>query len=367
MSKDKNTTKTEHKESKMDSKIRAAQELVKSLNEKFGKGAVFVGNDSIGPIDVVSTGSLQLNACIGVGGYPRGRIVEVYGHESTGKTTLTLHAIAEAQRAGLSCAFIDAEHALDLGYARKLGVNTDTLIITQPDNGEQALEIYLAMAGSKAVDVVVVDSVAALVPKAELEGEMGDAHVGRQARLLSQFCRKAAPVTAENNVLCFMINQIRMKIGVMYGNPETTTGGNALKFYSSVRLNVRKGEKIKQGENIIGHFMRVKVEKNKVAPPFRECEIPVIFGRGIDRVNEVYAIAVSLGVIQVSGGSHTYNGEKIARSKDDAKSQLATNQKLFEGLEKAAIEALTANSILDIAPHKAAEVEVAPAEVEGEK
>jgi recombination protein RecA len=304
------------------------------IEKQFGKGAIMrlgAGGDGARPeVGVVSTGSLGLDIALGTGGLPRGRIVEVYGPESSGKTTLALHVIAEAQRAGGVCAFVDAEHALDVGYARKLGVRTEDLLLSQPDHGEQALEITDMLVRSEAVDVIVVDSVAALVPKAELEGEMGDAHVGLQARLMSQALRKLTGATARGRCMVVFINQLRMKIGVMFGNPETTTGGNALKFYASVRLDVRRIGALKDGEQVVGNRTRVKVVKNKLAAPFRETEFDVAYGQGISRAGEIIDLGVEAGVLEKSGAWIAYGGERLGNGRDAARQHLLERQDLLK-------------------------------------
>ena len=291
------------------------------IDKQFGKGTVMLmGDSSVSrDIDVVSTGSLGLDIALGIGGLPRGRVVEIYGPESSGKTTLTLQVIAEAQKLGGVCAFVDAEHALDPGYAAKLGVKVDDLLVSQPDTGEQALEITDMLVRSNAIDVVVIDSVAALVPKAEIEGEMGDSHVGLQARLMSQALRKLTSNIKRSNTLVIFINQIRMKIGVMFGSPETTTGGNALKFYASVRLDIRRIGAVKKGEEIVGNETRVKVVKNKMAPPFKQVEFEILYGEGISRAGEVIELGVANGFIDKSGAWYSYNGEKIGQGKENVR------------------------------------------------
>jgi len=305
------------------------------IEKQFGKGSVMRLGDASASYDVeaVSTGSLGLDIALGVGGLPRGRVIEIYGPESSGKTTLTLQVIAEAQRAGGTAAFVDAEHALDPVYAGKLGVNVQELLVSQPDTGEQALEITDMLVRSSAVDIIVVDSVAALTPKAEIEGEMGDAHVGLQARLMSQALRKLTGNIKRSNTIVIFINQIRMKIGVMFGNPETTTGGNALKFYSSVRLDIRRIGALKNGEEVIGNQTRVKVVKNKVAPPFREAEFEIMYGAGISRTGEIIDIGVAQGFIEKSGSWYSYSGERIGQGKENARTFLNTHPEIARDIE----------------------------------
>jgi len=302
------------------------------IEKQFGKGAIMRlgAAEARAEVSVISTGSLGVDLALGTGGLPRGRIVEVYGPESSGKTTLALHVVAEAQRAGGTCAFIDAEHALDVGYARKLGVKTEDLLLSQPDNGEQALEITDMLVRSEAVDVIVIDSVAALVPRAELEGEMGDAHVGLQARLMSQALRKLTGACARGKCLVVFINQLRMKIGVMFGNPETTTGGNALKFYASVRLDVRRVGALKEGEQVVGNRTRVKVVKNKMAAPFRETEFDVTYGQGISRAGEIIDLGVEAGVLEKSGAWIAYGSERLGNGREAAKQHLAAHPDLLD-------------------------------------
>jgi recombination protein RecA len=306
------------------------------IERQFGKGAVMRMGDSsaVRDVEAISTGSLALDIALGIGGLPKGRVVEIYGPESSGKTTLTLQVIAECQKQGGTAAFVDAEHALDPGYAEKLGVNVDDLLVSQPDTGEQALEIADMLVRSGAVDVVVVDSVAALTPKAEIEGEMGDTHVGLQARLMSQALRKLTANIKRSNTLVIFINQIRMKIGVMFGSPETTTGGNALKFYASVRLDIRRTGAIKKGDEVIGNETRVKVVKNKVAPPFKQAEFEILYGEGISREGEVIDMGVKDGLIDKSGAWYSYNGERIGQGKDNARQFLKEHPEMAEEIER---------------------------------
>ncbi len=313
---------------------------VSSIEKQFGKGAIMrLGEDQKAPeVQVVPTGSLALDIALGAGGLPRGRVVEIYGPESSGKTTLTLHVIAEAQKRGGICAFVDAEHALDVVYARKLGVKTDDLLVSQPDNGEQALEIADMLVRSGAIDVVVVDSVAALVPKAEIEGEMGDSHVGLQARLMSQALRKLTGTISKSNTLVVFINQIRMKIGVMFGSPETTTGGNALKFYASVRLDIRRIGAIKQAEKAIGNRTKVKVVKNKLAPPFREVEFDIMYGEGISKEGDILDLASEANVVEKSGAWFAWKGERIGQGRENAKEFLKNNPVIMADIERAVLE-----------------------------
>ncbi|WP_018416271.1 recombinase RecA [Teredinibacter turnerae] len=315
-------------------KEKALQAALQQIDRQFGKGTVMrMGDKELEAIPAVSTGSLGLDVALGIGGLPKGRIVEIYGPESSGKTTLTLQVIAEAQRKGGTCAFVDAEHALDPIYAAKLGVNVDDLIVSQPDTGEQALEVADMLVRSGAIDVLVVDSVAALTPKAEIEGEMGDHHVGLQARLMSQALRKITGNIKNANCLAIFINQIRMKIGVMFGNPETTTGGNALKFYSSVRLDIRRIGSVKDGDEVIGSETRVKVVKNKVAPPFKQTEFQILYGIGINRLGEVIDYGVKLGLIDKAGAWYSYNGDKIGQGKNNAIQYLREHPEAAQTLE----------------------------------
>jgi len=315
-------------------KLKALQAAMSKIEKDFGKGSIMkLGDEHIENVDVIPTGSIGLNAALGVGGYPKGRIIEIFGPESSGKTTLAIHAIAEAQKAGGIAAFIDAEHAFDRFYAQKLGVDVDNLWISQPDNGEQALEIADQLIRSSAIDIIVIDSVAALTPKKEIEGDMGDSAVGLHARLMSQALRKLTSTIAKTNTTCIFINQLREKIGVMFGNPETTTGGNALKFYASVRLDIRKGAAIKDGEEILGNLTKVKVVKNKVAPPFRRAEFEIMFGEGISRIGEILDLGVEYGIITKSGSWFSYDGAKLAQGRDAVKALLKDNPELCEELE----------------------------------
>ena len=319
--------------SKESQKDKALGGVLGDIEKQFGKGAIMrlgAGDTPRPEIGVISTGSLGLDIALGTGGLPRGRMVEVYGPESSGKTTLALHVLAEAQRAGGVCAFIDAEHALDLGYARKLGVRTEDLLLSQPDCGEQALEITDMLVHSEAVDVIVIDSVAALVPRAELEGEMGDSHVGLHARLMSQALRKLTGATARGRTIVLFINQLRMKIGVMFGSPETTTGGNALKFYASVRLDVRRIGALKDGEQIVGNRTRVKVVKNKLAAPFRETEFDVAYGQGISRTGEAIDLGVEAGILEKSGAWIAYGGERLGNGREAARQHLLEHQGMLQ-------------------------------------
>lgn len=322
-------------------KLKALQAAMEKIEKSFGKGSIMkMGDDSVEQVEVIPTGSIALNVALGVGGYPRGRIIEIYGPESSGKTTLAIHAIAEAQKAGGIAAFIDAEHAFDRFYASKLGVNIDDLYISQPDNGEQALEIAEQLIRSSAIDIIVIDSVAALTPKAEIEGDMGDNKVGLQARLMSQALRKLTGTVSKTRTTCIFINQLREKIGVMFGSPETTTGGNALKFYASVRIDIRGSQPIKDGEEILGKLTKVKVVKNKVAPPFRRAEFDIMFGEGISHSGEIIDLGADLGVIKKSGSWYSYNDTKLGQGRDAAKQCIADNPELAEELEGLIFEAL---------------------------
>ena len=319
-----------------DNKAKALKAALGQIEKQFGKNTIMhLGDDSVAmDVDVVSTGSLGLDIALGIGGLPKGRIIEIYGPESSGKTTMTLQTIAQCQKQGGTCAFIDAEHALDPVYARKLGINTDDLLISQPDNGEQALEITDMLVRSGAIDMIVIDSVAALTPRAEIEGEMGDSHMGLQARLMSQALRKITGNAKRSNCMVVFINQIRMKIGVMFGNPETTTGGNALKFYASVRMDIRRTGQIKSGEDIIGNRTKVKIVKNKIAPPFRAAEFDIMYNEGISRTGDVLDLAVQHGVVGKSGAWFDYKDGKIGQGREAAKQYLADNKPVLEEIEK---------------------------------
>ena len=322
-------------------KMKALQAAMSKIEKEYGKGSIMrMGDEQIENVDVIPTGSLNLDLALGVGGYPRGRIIEIYGPESSGKTTLAIHAIAEAQKAGGIAAFIDAEHAFDRFYAQKLGVDIDNLWISQPDNGEQALEIADQLIRSSAIDILVVDSVAALTPKKEIEGDMGDSAVGLHARLMSQALRKLTATIAKTNTTCIFINQLREKIGVMFGNPETTTGGNALKFYASVRLDIRRVSPIKEGDQVIGNQVRVKVVKNKVAPPFRKAEFEITFGEGISKVGEILDLGVQYNIIQKSGSWFSYDGQKLGQGRDAVKHLMKDNPELCEELEAKVVETI---------------------------
>jgi recombination protein RecA len=326
-------------------KMKAVAGAIAAIEKQFGKGAIMpLDGGEITEVDVIPTGSVGLDVALGVGGLPRGRVIEIYGPESSGKTTLTLQAIAQAQRAGGVCAFIDAEHALDVGYARKLGVRIEDLLVSQPDHGEQALEIADKLVATGAIDLIVIDSVAALVPKAEIEGEMGDAHMGLQARLMSQALRKLTAATAKNNTAVIFINQLRQKIGVVYGNPETTTGGNALKFYASVRLDIRKIGTVKNGEQIVGNHARVKVVKNKVAPPFREAEFDILYGVGVNAPGEIVDLASAAGLFEKSGAFYSFRGERIAQGRDKACAYVAEHPEIATEVRRLLLEARKAEN-----------------------
>ncbi|HRG03949.1 MAG: recombinase RecA [Paludibacteraceae bacterium] len=332
----------EENTSPVSEKLRALQLAMDKIDKDYGKGAIMrMGDSEVIKVAVIPTGSIGLNAALGVGGYPRGRVIEIYGPEASGKTTLAIHAIAEAQKTGGIAAFIDAEHAFDRYYAEKLGVNTDELLISQPDDGEQALEIADQLIRSAAVDIVVIDSVAALTPRKEIEGDMGDSNVGLQARLMSQALRKLTANISKTNTTCIFINQLREKIGVMFGNPETTTGGNALKFYSSVRLDIRRVSQLKDGDDAIGNQVRVKVVKNKVAPPFRKAEFDIMFGEGISRAGEIVDLGVEYGIVKKSGSWFSYGDTKLAQGRDATKNVMKENPDLAAELEAKIMEAIT--------------------------
>jgi len=327
-------------------KMKALQMAMEKIDKSFGKGSIMrMGDEKVDEVEVIPSGSIGLNAALGVGGYPKGRIIEIYGPESSGKTTLAIHAIAEAQKQGGIAAFIDAEHAFDRFYAEKLGVDTDNLLISQPDNGEQALEIADNLIRSAAIDIIVIDSVAALTPKAEIEGDMGDNKVGLQARLMSQALRKLTAAVNQTKTVCIFINQLREKIGIMFGNPETTTGGNALKFYASVRLDIRRVSGIKNGDEILGNQVRVKVVKNKVAPPFRKAEFDIMFGEGISRAGEIVDLGVDHGVIKKSGSFYSYKGSKLAQGRDATKQLMLDNPELSDELEAAIMAKIQGNPL----------------------
>jgi len=318
----------------MNEKRKALDAAIAKIEKDFGKGSIMtLGENAKMSIETISTGSIGLDIAIGIGGLPRGRIIEIYGPESSGKTTVALHAVAEAQKKGGIAAFVDAEHALDPVYAKALGVDIDNLIVSQPDTGEQALEITESLVRSGAIDIIVVDSVAALVPRAEIEGEMGDSHIGLQARLMSQALRKLAGSISKSNAITIFINQLREKVGVMFGSPETTTGGRALKFYSSVRLDVRKIDLIKQGDNILGSRTRVKIAKNKVAPPFKQCEFDIMYGQGISKVGELVDIGANVNVINKSGAWYSYNENKLGQGRENVKAFLLENPELMNEIE----------------------------------
>ena len=316
-------------------KDKTLDQVLADIEKQFGKGAIMkLGEKGVKNIDVVSSGSIALDQALGVGGYPKGRIIEVFGPESSGKTTIALHAIAEVQKLGGRAAFIDAEHALDPVYAKKLGVDTDELLLSQPDTGEQALEIVEALVRSEAMSIIVIDSVAALVPQAEIEGEMGDSHVGLQARLMSQALRKLSGIINKTNTICIFINQLREKLGIMFGNPETTPGGRALKFYSTIRLDVRRSEQIKVNGDVLGNKTVIKVVKNKVAPPFKTAEVEIMYGEGISKAGEVIDMAASMGIIDKSGAWFSYKGEKIGQGKENVKLVFKNNPQLYAEIEE---------------------------------
>ncbi len=347
--------------SSMKEKMKAVAGAIAAIEKQFGKGAIMpLDGGEIAEVAIIPTGSVGVDLALGVGGLPRGRVIEIYGPESSGKTTLTLQAIAQAQRAGGVCAFIDAEHALDVGYARKLGVRIEDLLVSQPDHGEQALEIADKLVATGAIDLIVIDSVAALVPKAEIEGEMGDAHMGLQARLMSQALRKLTAATAKNNTAVVFINQLRQKIGVVYGNPETTTGGNALKFYASVRLDIRKIGTVKNGEQVIGNRARVKVVKNKVAPPFREAEFDILYGAGVNVPGEIVDLGSGAGVFEKSGAFYSFRGERIAQGRDKACAYVAEHPEVAAEVRALLLQARKAeNAALGAPPSGTAPAQAA--------
>ena len=332
-----------------ENKEKALEQALEQIQKQYGKGAIMkLGEEGLtGSVDVISTGSISLDLATGVGGYPRGRIIEIYGPESSGKTTLTLHAIAEAQKAGGKAAFIDAEHALDPVYAKNLGVDVDELLVSQPDTGEQALEICEMLARSGAIDLIVIDSVAALVPKAEIQGEMGDSHVGLHARLMSQALRKIAGTVNKTNTCVIFINQLREKIGVMFGNPETTTGGRALKFYASMRLDVRKIETLKRGDEMLGNRTRVKIVKNKVAPPFKKSEFDIMYGTGISLAGDVLDTAVEAKIVDKAGSWYSYNGERIGQGRENVKDYLQSHEEMLEEIRKKVMDQFKPDSTDD--------------------
>ena len=335
--------KTLSKNDTREAKAEALKQALGNIEKNYGRGAIMkLGDEAVEKVDVISTGSIGLNYALGVGGFPKGRVIEIFGPESSGKTTLALHAIAEAQKKGGIAALIDAEHAFDRFYAEKLGVDVTNLLISQPDNGEQALEIAEQLIRSAAIDIIVIDSVAALTPKSEIEGDMGDRNVGLQARLMSQALRKLTGTISRTNTVCIFINQLREKIGVMFGPSETTTGGNALKFYASVRIDIRPSTAIKDGDNTLGRLTKVKVVKNKVAPPFKRCEFDIMFGEGISKAGEIIDLGVDTDVIQKSGSWFSYNGQKLAQGREAAKQLMYDNPELAEELEAKIMEALAA-------------------------
>jgi recombination protein RecA len=347
--------------SAQEKKNKSITEAIRAIHKQFGSGAIMrLDGSEVQAVEVIPTGSVALDVALGCGGLPRGRIVEIYGPESSGKTTLTLHIVAEAQKRGGVCAFIDAEHALDVGYAKKLGVKTEELLVSQPDFGEQALEIADMLVRSNAIDVIVIDSVAALTPKAELEGEMGDTHVGLQARLMSQALRKLTAAIAKSRTMVIFINQIRMKIGVMFGSPETTTGGNALKFYSSVRLDIRRVGALKKEEDVIGNRTRVKVVKNKMAPPFKEVEFDILYGHGISREGDLVDLASEANIVEKSGAWFSYAGERIGQGRENAKQFLIEHPDVYNSIEAKVLAHHSVRRIgIDVAPVTAAKPEPA--------
>ena len=343
--------KEDNSMSPQEQKLKALKAAMEKIEKSFGKGSIMkMGDDHIEHIDVIPSGSIGLNAALGVGGYPKGRIIEIFGPESSGKTTLAIHAIAECQKMGGVAAFIDAEHAFDRFYAEKLGVDIENLLISQPDNGEQALEIADQLIRSSAVDIVVIDSVAALTPKAEIEGDMGDNKVGLHARLMSQALRKLTGTINKTNTTCIFINQLREKIGVMFGNPETTTGGNALKFYASVRIDVRKGSPIKNGDEVLGNLTKVKIVKNKVAPPFRRCEFDIMYGEGISKSGEIVDLGVDAGIIKKSGSWFSYEDSRLAQGRDATKQLMQDNQELAEEIEKKIMAKISGSEFVPSTP-----------------
>ena len=343
--------KEDNSMSPQEQKLKALKAAMEKIEKSFGKGSIMkMGDDHIEHIDVIPSGSIGLNAALGVGGYPKGRIIEIFGPESSGKTTLAIHAIAECQKMGGVAAFIDAEHAFDRFYAEKLGVDIENLLISQPDNGEQALEIADQLIRSSAVDIIVIDSVAALTPKAEIEGDMGDNKVGLHARLMSQALRKLTGTINKTNTTCIFINQLREKIGVMFGNPETTTGGNALKFYASVRIDVRKGSPIKNGDEVLGNLTKVKIVKNKVAPPFRRCEFDIMYGEGISKSGEIVDLGVDAGIIKKSGSWFSYEDSRLAQGRDATKQLMQDNQELAEEIEKKIMAKISGSEFVPSTP-----------------
>ena len=345
--------KNEHQQPSAE-RLKALQAAMEKIDKTFGKGSIMrMGDEEIEHVEVIPSGSIGLNAALGVGGYPKGRIIEIYGPESSGKTTLAIHAIAQAQKNGGIAAFIDAEHAFDRFYAEKLGVDTDQLLISQPDNGEQALEIAENLIRSSAIDIIVIDSVAALTPKAEIEGEMGDNKVGLHARLMSQALRKLTSIIDKTGTVCIFINQLREKIGVMFGNPETTTGGNALKFYASVRLDIRRVTTLKQGDEAIGSSVRVKVVKNKVAPPFRKAEFDILYGEGISRSGELVDLGVAYGIVKKSGSFYSYNGSKLAQGRDATRQLMLDNPDLAAEIEEKIMAKIQGGDIAEETPESA--------------